>query len=138
MQEYAGHYSTGASAIPYANFSRWKALGQVNWNLGPWSAGWTVKYVGSYVVGYASPLAGISADGTLPGYQLFEGGSVYHNVTAGYNLEALNTRIDIGVDNLSDKQPQILTNTNVLNANVDVNTFDTVGRFYWARVSVKF
>jgi len=27
---------------------------------------------------------------------------------------------------------------NVGNANVDVNTFDTVGRFYWARVSVKF
>jgi outer membrane receptor protein involved in Fe transport len=138
VQEFAGHYSTGASAIPYANFSRWKALGQVNWNMGPWSAGWTIKYIGSYVVGYASPLAGISADGALAGYQLFEGASSYHNVTAGYNIESVNTRIDVGIDNLSDKQPQILTNTNVLNANVDVNTFDTVGRYYWARVSVKF
>ena len=52
MQEYAGHYSTGGSAISYANFSRWKALAGVNWNLGPWSAGWTAKYVGKYNVGY--------------------------------------------------------------------------------------
>ena len=138
VQEYAGHYSTGASAIAYANFSRWKALAQLNWNLGPWSAGWTVKYIGRYVVGYASPLAGISADGAIPAYQLFEGATVYHNVTAGYNIEALNTRIDVGIDNLSDKQPQILSQTNTLNANVDVNTFDTVGRYYFARVTVKF
>jgi outer membrane receptor protein involved in Fe transport len=137
-QEYAGHYSTGASAISYANFSRWKALGQLNWNLGPWSAGWTVKYIGPYVVGYSSPLANISADGALPGYQLFEGANVYHNVTLGYNIEPLNTRIDLGIDNLSDKQPQILTQTNTLNANVDVNTFDTIGRYYWARMTVKF
>jgi outer membrane receptor protein involved in Fe transport len=106
--------------------------------MGPWSAGWTVKYIGRYVVGYASPLANISADGAIPQYQLFEGASVYHNVTVGYNIEALNTRIDVGIDNLSDKQPQILSQTNTLNGNVDVNTFDTVGRYYFARVSVKF
>jgi len=137
-QEYAGHYSTGASAIPYANFSRWKALANLNWNMGPWSAAWTIKYIGRYVVGYASPLANISADGAIPGYQLFEGASVYHNVSAGYNIEPLNARIDVGIDNLSDKQPQILSQTNTLNANVDVNTFDTIGRFYFARFTVKF
>jgi len=137
-QEYAGHYSTGASAISYANFSRWKALGQLNWNLGPWSAGWTAKYVGRFVVGYDSPLANISADGAIPGFQYFYGASVYHNLTAGYNIEPLNTRVDVGVDNLSDKQPAIISQTNTLNGNVDANTFDTIGRFYWARVTVKF
>jgi len=140
VQEYAGHYSTGASAISFANFSRWKALAGVNWNLGPWSAGWQAKYVGKYNVGYVSPLAGISAcrSNSPPGCELKYGASVYHNVNAGYNIEPINTRIDVGIDNLGDKQPQILYLNNVGNANVDVNTFDTVGRFYWARVSVKF
>ena len=140
VQEYAGHYSTGASAIAYANFSRWKALLGVNWNMGPWSAGWTAKYIGKYNVGYVSPLAGISAcqSNTPPGCELKYGASVYHNLTAGYNIEPINTRVDVGVDNVGDKQPSILFQNNVLNGNVDVNTFDTIGRFYWARVTVKF
>ena len=140
VQEYAGHYSTGASAIANANFSRWKALGGVNWNLGPWSAGWTVKYIGKYNVGYANVNAGISAckSNSPPGCELKYGESTYHNVNAGYNIEPINTRIDVGIDNLGDKQPAILFQNNVLNGNVDVNTFDTIGRFYWARVTVKF
>ena len=28
--------------------------------------------------------------------------------------------------------------THDVNANTDVNTYDTVGRYYWARVTVKF
>jgi hypothetical protein len=43
VQEYAGHYTTGASAISYANFSHWKALAGLNWNRGPWSAAWMVS-----------------------------------------------------------------------------------------------
>jgi len=137
-QEYAGHYATGASAIPYANFSRWKALMTLNWNMGPFSAAWTGKYVGGFNVGYANLNYNESASVYVPGTQLHYGASVYHNVTAGYNIEPLNTRVDVGVDNLSDKQPPILYQNNVLNGNTDPNTFDTVGRFFWARVTVKF
>jgi len=32
----------------------------------------------------------------------------------------------------------IYNNNNTVNGNVDANTFDTVVRFYWARVTVKF
>jgi iron complex outermembrane recepter protein len=137
---YAGHFETGAAAVPYANFSRWKALAGLNWNLGAFSAGWTAKYVGKYDVGYTDPRYQQSACYlNAGGYcELKYGASVYHNVTAGYNIEPINTRIDVGIDNLSDKQPAVVFNNNVLNANVDVNTFDTVGRFYWARVTVKF
>ena len=137
-QEYAGHYSTGASAISNANFSRWKALASLNWNLGPWSAAWTVKYIGKFTVGHANLLYGESADSVVPGTELKYGATVYHNLTAGYNIEPLNTRVDVGVDNLSDKQPAMLFQNNVLNGNVDPNTFDTIGRFFWGRVTVKF
>ncbi|MDR3389010.1 MAG: TonB-dependent receptor, partial [Rudaea sp.] len=140
VQQYAGHYSTGASAISFANFSRWKALAALNWNLGPWSAQWTVKYVGKYNVGYANPADGISAcqSNSPPGCELKYGASVYHNVSAGYNIEPINTRIDVGIDNLADKFPAIIYQNNTLNGNVDANTFDTIGRFYFARVTVKF
>jgi len=139
-QEYAGHYATGASAIPYANFSRWKALATINWNLGPWSAAWTMKYIGKFTVGYANLNYNESAcqSNAPAGCELKYGATVYHNLNAGYNIEPLNTRIDIGIDNLSDKQPALLYQNNVLNGNVDPNTFDTIGRFYWARVTVKF
>jgi len=32
----------------------------------------------------------------------------------------------------------MLFQNNVLNGNVDPNTFDTIGRFFWGRVTVKF
>jgi hypothetical protein len=138
VQEYAGHYATGASAIPYANFSRWKALMTLNWNMGAFSAAWTAKYIGGFNVGYANENYNESASIYIPGTQLHYGASVYHNITGGYNIEPLNTRVDVGIDNLSDKQPPIVFQNNALNGNTDPNTFDTVGRFYWARVTVKF
>ena len=139
-QEYAGHYTTGGSAVANANFSRWKGLMTLNWNLGPWSAAWTAKYIGHYTVGYANLDYNESAcqSNSPPGCELHYGATVYHNLTAGYNIEPLNTRVDVGVDNLSDKQPSIIYQNNALNGNVDPNTFDTIGRFYWARVTVKF
>jgi outer membrane receptor protein involved in Fe transport len=139
-QEYAGHYSTGPSAIPYANFSRWRAIAALNWNLGPWSAAWTMRYIGKWQVGYAREDLNLSAcQSNLPaGCVLKYGATTYHNVTVGYNIEPINTRVDVGIDNLSDKQPAIVYQNNTLNGNVDPNTFDTVGRFYWARVTVKF
>jgi outer membrane receptor protein involved in Fe transport len=140
VQEYAGHYTNYASAIQGANFSRWKALATLNWNLGAWSAAWTMHYYGKYTVGYAREdyQASACASSLPPGCELHYGASVYHNVTVGYNIEPLNTRIDVGIDNLSDKQPAILYQNNTFNGNVDANTFDTIGRFYWARVTVKF
>ena len=140
VQEYAGHYSTGGSAIANANFSRWKALASLNWNMGSFSAAWSVKYIGNFTVGYANPAANESAcqSNSPPGCELKYGAAVYHNVTFGYNLEPLNTRVDVGIDNLSDKQPPIVYQNNAVNGNTDPNTFDTVGRFYFARVTVKF
>jgi hypothetical protein len=140
VQEYAGHYSTGGSAIANANFSRWKALAALNWNLGSFSAAWTVKYIGNFTVGYANLNYNESAcqSNLPPGCELKYGAAVYHNVTFGYNLDPLNTRVDVGIDNLSDKQPPIIYQNNAVNGNTDPNTFDTVGRFYFARVTVKF
>ena len=138
VQQFAGHYSTGGSAITFANFSRWKALASLTWRMGAFDASITSKYFGKYTVGYANPAYNISADRYIPAVELKYGASVYNNVQVGYNIEPINTRIDLGIDNVGNKQPAQVYNNNSLNGNVDVNTFDTVGRFYFARVSVKF
>jgi outer membrane receptor protein involved in Fe transport len=66
------------------------------------------------------------------------GATVYNNLTVGYNIEPINTRIDVGVDNVFDKQPPILYANNTLNADTDPADFDVIGRYYFGRVTVKF
>ena len=61
-----------------------------------------------------------------------------NDIRIGYNLEAWNTRLDIGVNNVGDKQPPLLYANNTLNANTDPSDFDLMGRYYWGRITVKF
>ncbi|MBS0566296.1 MAG: hypothetical protein JSS59_02640, partial [Proteobacteria bacterium] len=44
----------------------------------------------------------------------------------------------VGIDNVGDRQPPILYQQNVANANTDVNTYDTIGRFFWGKITIKF
>ncbi len=50
----------------------------------------------------------------------------------------MNTTVQLGINNVGDKTPPIYYFNNVANANTDVNTYDTIGRFYFASVIVKF
>jgi outer membrane receptor protein involved in Fe transport len=125
-------------------FPRIRALGTLDWQLGPWNAQWTMQYISPFKVGSLDPsqgatgAIGFSPTGPAGPYVLHYGAYVYNNFIVGYNIEPINTRIDVGVDNVTDKQPPILYANNSLNANTDPNDFDTLGRYYWARVTVKF
>jgi len=115
-------HAAGTFDPQFGNIARWRGLGNLGWSNGPFSAGWTVRYIGGEKV----PLIG------------HVGAWAQNNLTFGYNIVPLNTRVDIGIDNVADKQPTIYYANTVLNANVDVNTYDTIGRYYWARINVKF
>ncbi len=106
--------------------------------MGAFDASITCKYVGRYHVGYANPVYNISAHRYVPAVELKYRAAVYNNVQVGCNIEPINTRIDLGIDNVGNKPPVQVYNNNLLSGNVDVKTFDTVVRFYFARVSVKF
>ena len=142
----AGHYNG-----LFGNFPRWRALAGLNWNLGAFDASWRMRYIGRTSVGSEDPRQNDSADGcyrdlvfcaegpwTFNPTRLDFGSYTYHNISFGYNADVINTRFELGVDNVADKMPPVMWQNNVLNANTDVNTYDTIGRFYWARVSVKF
>lgn len=142
-QHLAGHYDK-----TYGNFARVRGLATLDWNMGPFTANWTTRYIGPINVGYVNGGLGPSGVGggenSLPynpnpiGPVLHAGAVTYHNASLGYTIEPINTFVQIGVDNIFDKQPPLLYQTNVTNANTDVYTYDTIGRFYRASVTVKF
>lgn len=129
----AGHYNN-----QYGNYTRWRGLGQLNWTNGPWNINYTVRYVGAVTVGWADEREGASADPSIPGTELKVSSQIYHNLGLGYNLAAYNTRLDVGVNNLFDKQPPLMYQNNVLNSNTDINTYEPIGRYFWGRVTVTF
>ena len=125
-------------------FPRNRAQGILGWQLGPWDAQWTMQYISHFQVGSADArqgatgALGFSPSGPAGAYVLKYGNYVYNNLTVGYNIQPIDTRIDIGVDNVFDKQPPFLYANNSQNANTDPNDFDVIGRYYWGRITVKF
>ncbi|QNK02838.1 TonB-dependent receptor domain-containing protein [Dyella telluris] len=142
----AGHmlaYGSAASsacpdAVGVCFFPRWRAQGFVDWQAGGWSAQWRMRYIGRFEMGGPEGSPQDSAPNGNPGSILKYGATVYNDVSIGYNLAIINTRLDFGVNNLFDKQPPMLYANNSLNANTDPSDFDLMGRYYWARVTVKF
>ncbi len=155
----AGHFmpfgSSQAAACPSGGgvclFPRWRGQAFLNWNLGNWDASWRMRYIGRFQNGSKSPSQDTFPGGVCyyegkpqghhcnaTGVVLKYGATVYNDVSIGYNIEPYNTRVDFGVNNIADKQPPFLYANNTLNANTDPTDFDLIGRYYWARVTVKF
>ncbi|MFC5582823.1 TonB-dependent receptor plug domain-containing protein [Rhodanobacter terrae] len=119
-------------------FPRWRGQGFVDWQQGSWSASWRMRYIGRFQNGGPAFTLQDTQPNGKPGSVLKYGATVYNDVSFGYNIEPYNTRVDVGVNNLFDKQPPMLYANNTLNANTDPSDFDLMGRYFWARVTVKF
>jgi outer membrane receptor protein involved in Fe transport len=157
VYHYAGHFltfgssqaaacATGVGSGGVCLFPRWRAQASVGWQLGNFDASWRGRYVGRFRMGSPSPSQDVFPAGTcyygdyctLHGLYYDFGATVYNDIQFGYNIESLNTRIDVGVNNVGDKQPPLLYANNTLNANTDPSDFDLMGRFYFGRITVKF
>ncbi len=123
-EEIAGSYSR-----QFGNYAKTRALGSIGWALKNADALLTFRYIASIVLHNPS-VTGTEPDLPVPAY-------TYIDLTAGYTLPS-KTRFQLGVRNLTDKQPPILYQNNVTNANTDVSTYDTIGRQYFVSVSQKF
>ncbi|HUW52699.1 MAG TPA: TonB-dependent receptor plug domain-containing protein [Rhodanobacter sp.] len=150
----AGHFlpfgSPQAGACPSGGgiclFPRWRGSAFVNWNLGNWDASWRMRYIGRFQNGskdrtqdtFPSQVTYFSPANQLFGVVFKYGATVYNDASIGYNIEPYNTRVDFGVNNVFNKQPPFLYANNTLNANTDPTDFDLMGRYFWARVTVKF
>ncbi|WP_045726566.1 TonB-dependent receptor [Xanthomonas sp. GPE 39] len=129
----AGRYNSS-----YGNYAHWRGRALVGWKLGNWDASWTTRWVGKVQLGSGDPSQNMSADAAITGVVLNYGNQFYHALQVGYDMTDAHLRFDLGVDNLTNKQPPVMYQNNVLNANTDVSTYDTLGRYYWMRATYKF
>jgi outer membrane receptor protein involved in Fe transport len=61
---------------------------------------------------------------------------VYTDLQLGYLVPAIHTRFDVGMDNAFDKRPPLIYQNG--QGNTDSATYDMMGRYYWARATLKF
>jgi iron complex outermembrane receptor protein len=114
----------------FGNYAKWRGLMGVGWAMGGFDGLLTVRYIHSLKVN--------GPDGLLVDEPPLEIGSMtYIDATVGYNFPS-NTKIQVGGINLGDKQPPLLYQNNVTNANTDVSTYDLLGRRWYVGLSQKF
>ena len=120
------------------NFSRVRGLGTLGWTNWDFEVNLGTRYIGEFEIGEADLTKGASADLGIPGVVVGFGGTWYYDATVGYKYKATNTKFLVGVDNISNEVPPLQFANNSLNANTDVNTFDTVGRYFFFKLTQSF
>lgn len=110
----------------YGNYAEWRGLASIGWGFDPFSALLSARYVGDAVLHDADAILGGDLD--IPS-------KTYVDLTVSAKVWDKLT-VSAGVDNIGNVQPPILYQNNVTNANTDVSTYDTIGRYY--RVGLKY
>jgi len=83
LVEYLGNPNYLSPGYGYRQ-SKFKGNIGLNWNKGPWNAGWMVRYTGPYTVGTYYGTGGPQpVQGTLNGWV---SGQIYHDVNAGFRV----------------------------------------------------
>jgi outer membrane receptor protein involved in Fe transport len=118
-QSLAGTYSNYASALP-----RWRGLGHLDGDRGPWHVGYSVQWIGSYAeCGYVA----FSSDQ----YCRHVAQALYHDMDVVFKVTPLLT-LHGGISNLTDRQPPFI---NIgPDANTDPSVYRTLGRTWFASV----
>ena len=130
VQEIAGSFNR-----QFGNYAKDRALASIGWAYQGVDALLTARYISSIVL-FDPSVTGVDATGApypnlqIPSY-------VYLDFVAGYTFPT-KTKIMAGIRNLTDKQPPLLYQNNVTNANTDVQTYDTIGRQWFVGLSQKF
>jgi len=119
----------GTLSPQFGNITRWRGTVTFNWDKGNWNAQWQSRYI--------NKLTALNADAAISGVNIPMASVIYHSIQLGYAVPSIHTRFDVGVDNLSNKLPPLVYQ-NGANYNVDTATYDVLGRYYWARATIKF
>ncbi|MFT3906330.1 MAG: TonB-dependent receptor [Steroidobacteraceae bacterium] len=118
--EYAGTYNT-----QFGNYARWRGTVSSMWKLGNYDAMFDLRYIHHIVV--HNPAGGEvteEADLKVPPI-------IYADMTLGYTIEKTRTKLQLGMQNITNRQPPILYMNNVTNSNTDVSTYDLLGRRFF-------
>ena len=148
---------SGSTAVSYP---KRKGDLSLNWNFGPWSATYMMRYTSavfeacnvidsagtaqsnavlctnaSAFVFNEPTIQGFPGKGVLPVGANHLGSVTYHDVNVSYHADSLNTDFTLGIRNLFGKNPPI---SQQAFANSYLPQYDTPGQFFYARIGVKF
>lgn len=140
---------TGFESIEQSGFPQIpKRRGQVNlhWNFGNWSAVWNIQYIGKTFERCSATTIRLNQCSrpnsfdentqTMGENQL--GTTIYHDASVTYHVEPINTDFTFGIRNLFNKQYPV-AHTARFPANSESSMgYRIPGRFFYARVGVKF
>ncbi|HEY3657521.1 MAG TPA: TonB-dependent receptor [Steroidobacteraceae bacterium] len=120
----------------FGNYAKFRGLGQVQWSMLGFEGLFSVQYINHMVI--KTPATQNEAIFGQPNPDLEIPSIIYFNMTLGYNVAATKTKVQLGMQNIGDKQPPIMYQNNVTNANTDVSTYDTLGRRWFVSFLQKF
>jgi len=113
----------------FGNYAKYRGLFGLGWSGWNADALLTLRYVGKLDIP--------DPDGAIEAPPLRIGSVTYVDLTLGYTFPT-KTHVQFGSINLLDKDPPFFYQNNVLNANTDVSTYDTIGRRWFVSVTQKF
>lgn len=119
----------------FGNYAQFRSTAALSYMLKDFYASWTTRYISSVEI-TGSEGAYCAYDFTTCNGRLFVGDVFYHDVIAGYTFPT-NTTIMVGAENVFDKQPPLFYQF-ALNANTNVETYDTIGAFYYMSIKQTF
>ncbi len=128
--------AAGSLDPSYGNFAKLRATSQVGWSMGDFGVQWSARHIAKSTI---SNSADSNFGDTSGGIILVQQAAVtYHDLAVSYNMKMFgNTKMILGVNNVADKQPPLAYQFQT-NGNVDVQTYDTIGRRWFFRVEQSF
>ena len=120
------------SAIP-----EWTSTLATQWSKGPWAVAWTVRHIDELRESCGGAIGFDICDDSVNDLNTLED-ITYHDLQLSWNSNAWmrGLRVSLGVNNLTGEDPPICLSCS-LNG-YDASTYDLPGRFFYARVGLKF
>ena len=136
FRERAGVFIDSASGGD-GHFAEWRGLAALNWAWQDIEATMTGRYVGDVTefvnsTNCAPEVSGANPDGRCPRNIRAH---YYLDVEGSYALGDRGITFTVGMNNVTDEKAPIIYSG--FNGTTDVRTYDTIGRFYFARMNWK-
>lgn len=135
VQKHAGQYwDDNGNDFGDGMFARNRGILSFSWMMDNWSGTWRTNYTS----GVTEDLNGLWWH-QGPGENITSrdiGSYITHDTQVQYNLAAWNTRFTLGADNVLDEEPPFIDSAFAFNT--DHTYGGSIGRFYYARVTVSF
>ena len=134
LKEYStnGKDKVGLYYAESGTWTEWRHSMRASWTLNDYSVSYNSNYTGSVTQeenSWAIP-EGSEHLKELDGY-------IVHNIQAAYNIDSINTKVSVGIENFTDQDPQVAL-ADYRNGYDGFGSQNSIGRYYYLRLNMQF